>query len=191
MDASVLAAIARWPDVPAVFGWLSLTARGQWRIRGEPIANDAIREFIGRNYANDAQGRWYFQNGPQRVYVSLEVAPWAYRVQGDGTLRTQSGRTPRELRAAALLENGSLVLVTDLGAGGVDDRDLPWLLQALVDSDGAPLAEDAVEAWSGGSREAWLCAERLGLTGGAVHVQRLDAAGLGERFGFVRAPAPD
>jgi len=191
MDASVLAAIARWPDVPAVFGWLSLTARGQWRIRGEPIANDAIREFIGRNYANDAQGRWYFQNGPQRVYVSLEVAPWAYRVQGDGTLRTQSGRTPRELRAAALLENGSLVLVTDLGAGGVDDRDLPWLLQALVDSDGAPLAEDAVEAWSGGSREAWLCAERLGLTGGVVHVQRVDAASLGERFGFVREPAPD
>jgi hypothetical protein len=190
MDASVLAAIARWPDVPAVFGWLSLTARGQWRLRGEPIVNEAIREFIGRNYTHDEHGRWYFQNGPQRVYVTLELAPWAYRVQGDGTLRTQSGRTPRELRAAALLENGFLVLETDLGAGGVDDRDLPWLLQALVDRDGAPLVEDAVEAWSGGSREAWLCADRLGLRGGAVHVRRMDAAGLGERFGFVREPAP-
>ena len=190
MDASVLAAIARWPDVPAVFGWLSLTARGQWRIRGEPIANDAICEFIGRNYANDAQGRWYFQNGPQRVYVSLEVAPWAYRVQGDGTLRTQSGRTPRELRAAALLENGSLVLVTDLGAGGLDDRDLPLLLPAIVDRDGVPLAEQAVEEWIGGSGEAWLWAGHLRLAGGAVHVRRMDAAGLGERFGFVREPAP-
>ena len=191
MDASVLAAIARWPDVPAVFGWLSLTARGQWRLRGEPIINEAIREFIGRNYTHDEHGRWYFQNGPQRVYVTLELAPWAYRVQGDSTLRTQSDRRPRELRAAALLENGFLVFETDLGAGGVDDRDLPWLLQALVDRDGAPLAEDAVEEWSGGSREAWFCAERLGLRGGVVRVQRLDAAGLGERFDFVRAPAPD
>ena len=26
MDADVLAAIAKWPDVPAVFGWLGLTA---------------------------------------------------------------------------------------------------------------------------------------------------------------------
>ena len=95
------------------------------------------------------------------------------------------------MRAAALLENGFLVLETDLGAGGVDDRDLPSLLQALVDRDGAPLAEDAVDEWSGGSREAWLCAERLGLRGGVVRVQRLDAAGLGDRFDFVRAPAPD
>jgi len=191
MDASVLAAIARWPDVPAVFGWLSLTARGQWRIRGEPIANEAIREFIGRNYAADARGRWYFQNGPQRVYVTLELAPWAYRVQGDGTLRTHAGRMPRELRAAALLDNGFLALQTDLGAGGIDDRDLPRLLQALADRDGGPLAEDAVEEWIGGSGEAWLWAGHLGLAGGAVHVQRMDAAGLGDCFGFVRAPAPD
>jgi hypothetical protein len=98
---------------------------------------------------------------------------------------------PRELRAAALLENGFLVLETDLGAGGVDDRDLQRLLQALVDRDGAPLAEDAVEAWSAGGGEAWLYAERLGLSGGVVHVQRLEAAALGECFGFVRAPAPD
>ncbi|MGB3277244.1 MAG: DUF2946 family protein, partial [Castellaniella sp.] len=30
MDDQVLAAMARWPNVPAVHGWLSLTARGQW-----------------------------------------------------------------------------------------------------------------------------------------------------------------
>jgi hypothetical protein len=59
MDPLVLAALAKWPDVPAVTGWLSLTARGDWRLRGEPIGNDAIRAFIGRNYASDAQGRWY------------------------------------------------------------------------------------------------------------------------------------
>src|SRR3546814_7173665 len=29
MDENVIAAMARWPDVPDVFGWLSLTERGQ------------------------------------------------------------------------------------------------------------------------------------------------------------------
>ena len=71
MDADVLAAIARWPNVPAVYGWLSLTARGEWRLRGERIENAAIRAFFDRNYAGDAQGCWYVQNGPQRVYVAL------------------------------------------------------------------------------------------------------------------------
>lgn len=80
MDETVLAAMARWPDVPHVYGWLSLTARGQWRMRGEPIANAAIRDFIGRNYGCDEDGRWFFQNGPQRVYVTLELTPWVYRV---------------------------------------------------------------------------------------------------------------
>src|SRR5690606_15898587 len=35
MDPEVLAAIAKWPNVPAVYGWLGLTARGEWRLRGE------------------------------------------------------------------------------------------------------------------------------------------------------------
>jgi len=75
MDADVLAAIAKWPNVPAVYGWLLLTKRGEWRIRGEPIVNAAIGDFIGRNYAADDRGRWFLQNGPQRVYVDLELSP--------------------------------------------------------------------------------------------------------------------
>jgi hypothetical protein len=31
--------------------------------------------FIQRNYDHDAQGQWFFQNGPQRVYVELEATP--------------------------------------------------------------------------------------------------------------------
>ena len=95
MDPSVLAAIAKWPGVPDVFGWLSLTARGEWRMRGEPIANPAICEFIGRNYAADEGGRWYFHSGPQRVYVTLELAPWVYRMQPDDRLRMFAGLVPR------------------------------------------------------------------------------------------------
>lgn len=190
MDESVLAAIARWPDVPAVFGWLSLTARGEWRIRGEPIGNPAIREFIGRNYAADAQGRWFFQNGPQRVYVALELAPWVYRVQGDDRLQTHTGRVPHELIAAALLDDGRLALATELGAGNVDDRDASRLLQALTGRTGTPLTDDALEGWLADTGDACLPGAALGLRGGALLVSRMRAGDLGARFGFQPEPAP-
>src|SRR3546814_12269321 len=38
MDENVIAAMARWPDVPDVFGWLSLTERGQWRLHPQGAA---------------------------------------------------------------------------------------------------------------------------------------------------------
>lgn len=189
MDDSVLAAIAKWPDVPHVYGWLRLTARGQWQLRGEPIANAAIRDFIGRNYASDERGRWFFQNGPQRVYVELELAPWVYRLHSDGVPVAQTGARPRELREAALLGDGRLVLQTDLGPGGVDDRDAPRLLPALVDADGRPLAEEVVERWLDGDGAAWLAAGRLGLRGGIVPLRRMNADDLGARYGFERQPA--
>src|SRR5690606_35856163 len=89
MDEQVLRAMARWPDVPAAYGWLRLGRRGQWFLidrnmpgfderrhgEGSAIGNEQIREFIGRNYQADADGRWYWQNGPQRAYADLEAAP--------------------------------------------------------------------------------------------------------------------
>src|SRR5512137_2286300 len=123
MDSSVLASIARWPNVPDVYGWLSLTRRGQWRLRGEAIGNPAIREFIGRNYAADPQGRWYFQNGPQRDFVALELAPWVYRLHPGGPMRTFTGNAPRRLLGAALVDGANFAVLTELGAGSIDDRD--------------------------------------------------------------------
>jgi len=77
MDDTVRRALERWPGVPAVYGWLALDRRGEWRLRNpasgafERIGNAALRAFIARNYAADARGAWYFQNGPQRVYARL------------------------------------------------------------------------------------------------------------------------
>lgn len=190
MDAEVLAAIARWPNVPAVFGWLSLTARGEWRLKGERIDNEAIRAFIGRNYAGDEQGRWFFQNGPQRVYVELAATPWVYRVEPDGTVTTHTGVRPRELRAAAILHDGRFVLQTDRGAGLVDDRDAASFVRAITDRRGLPLDDRALERWlelgDRMDRVAFVSAERLGLTGAPAPIERLAAAGLERRFGFVR-----
>ena len=100
MDDIVKAAMAKWPNVPAVYGWLELTSRGEWRIRGEAIDNASIREFIGRNYTNDGCGNWFFQNGPQRVFVSIEATPVVYRLDESGRLQAHTGAHPRELRAA-------------------------------------------------------------------------------------------
>jgi len=90
MDQVVIDAIAKWPNVPACTGWLLLDRRGQWRMRdeacqaagelGDPIQHVALKAFIERNYAADDVGRWFFQNGPQRVFVDLAYTPKVLRL---------------------------------------------------------------------------------------------------------------
>jgi len=189
MDAIVLAALAKWPNVPAVFGWLELTARGAWRIRGEPIANRTIVEFIGRNYGVDPRGRWFFQNGPQRVFVELEATPWIYRLAPGSPLSTHTGAQPRTLGAAALLDDGRVVLVTDLGAGLVDDRDAALLLRAVTDFAGMPLSDRGLERWFAGKDEAFVSATALNLDSYACRIERMRFSELEQRFGFVRVPS--
>ena len=79
MDEIVLRALAKWPDVPDIYGWLALDRRGNWLLKGERIGNRALRDFIARNYAPDSRRCWYFQNGPQRVFVALAYTPLVVR----------------------------------------------------------------------------------------------------------------
>lgn len=191
MDPEVIAAIARWPNVPAVFGWLSLTARGEWLLRGERIGNDALREFIGRNYAGDAQGRWYFQNGPQRVYVALAVTPWVYRVDPLGTVTTHTGRAAASCTGAGLLDDGRLLLVTDLGPGVIDDRDTATLLRAVTDPTGLVLNEQGLERWMDGKDEVFVNPALLHLGGRLTRIAPMRLSDVSQRFGFIRAPQAD
>ena len=123
MDEIVARSLAKWPDVPAVYGWLALDRRGNWRIKEEKIGNEALREFIGRNYEADAQGRWFFQNGPQRVFVRLGYTPLVVHFEGDALI--DHCARPFGAPVATFLDDGGSVLVQ--GARGialVDDRDL-------------------------------------------------------------------
>jgi hypothetical protein len=122
MDAVVAQAMAKWPNVPAVYGWLSLDRRGNWLIKGERITNPALRDFIARNYEADDEGRWYFQNGPQRVYASLAYTPLVVHHEGD-SLVDQCGRLFAAERAY-LDDEGSVLLEAAGRIALLDDRDL-------------------------------------------------------------------
>ena len=122
MDEIVARSMARWPNVPAVYGWLSLDRRGNWRIKGERIANAALREFIARNYLADERGCWYFQNGPQRVFVELAYTPLVVHYEGETLLDHcarpfPSGNIFQDEEGSVLIEGGG-------GIALLDDRDL-------------------------------------------------------------------
>jgi hypothetical protein len=109
MDDIVQAALKKWPNVPHCYGWLALDARGDWymrdertqqagpfpRVKGSRVNHDKLLAFIGRNYASDERGAWFFQNGPQRVYVELECTPWIWRLQPGGDVLSHTGRGAR------------------------------------------------------------------------------------------------
>jgi len=128
MDPAVLRSLAKWPDLPAVHGWLALDRRGNWLLK-EPaaerfgrIGNAALRDFISRNYASDERGCWFFQNGPQRVYARLAYTPLVMHYEGDA-LFDHCGRPVRAI-ATFLDDEGSVLVLGELGIGLLDDRDL-------------------------------------------------------------------
>jgi Protein of unknown function (DUF2946) len=137
MDEIVRAALAKWPNVPACHDWLALDARGTWYMRdeacqragafphpkGSPIRHDKLLAFIHRNYEPDARGAWYFQNGPQRVYVTLEAAPLVLRLLEDGGIEAHTGER-LTAQACVLDEAGWLYLSTERGLGVVHSQDM-------------------------------------------------------------------
>jgi hypothetical protein len=193
MDELVLRGMAKWPNVPSVYGWLRLDRRGNWLIKGELVTNPAITAFIGRNYASDPQGQWYFQNGPQRVFVELDYTPFVYRVTGaaGGPLQIEAhnAQAASAVTAAWFDEAGSLLLLTELGAGVVHDQDLERLLPFFTDFNGNPVPEDVFEklmelAEQGQAVPLWL---RVRDT--SVRLEPIRAADAPARFGFVPRPA--
>ena len=189
MDEIVLRSMLKWPDVPAVYGWLSLDRRGNWMIktvagRFERIAHSAVREFIGRNYAPDSEGRWYFQNGPQRVFVALDYTPWVYRFDDAGKgLLAHTGAAPRALEAVFLDDAGALLLKTEIGIGVLLDRDLSAFLERLTDVRGRALERLLEEVAQGAEAQAM-------LQGKNVPIAPIRSAAVPGRFGFVARPAP-
>lgn len=192
MDEIVLKAMARWPNVPHAFGWLSLDARGNWRLKGDRIANPAVAAFISRNYSRDDRGRWFFQNGPQRVFVTLACAPYVFAIMIDGdrpSLLAHTGQPAFNVSGAYIDDAGRILVMTELGIGVVNDRDLALLADAFVDADGAPFDGARLARWLEDTDAP--DAPRLAWGDRQVTIEAIGSSGIPERFGFDPDPRPD
>ena len=188
MDDTVLRSMAKWPDVPAVFGWLGLDRRGRWLIKGETVGNSAAQAFIGRNYACDERGRWFSQNGPQRVFVRLECTPWVLRLEDDGSFTTHTGTDSGTPRGVYVDEEGAVLVDAPCGAGLLDDRDLEAFALRLCGEGGEELDDDEAtrrldELACGGAAQLW-----VELRDGLQRLSLLPSSQRAMRLGFVTDP---
>jgi len=145
MDDIVRQALAKWPNVPHCYGWLGLDARGNWYMRddrtqaagafaqakGSLLRHEKLIDFIHRNYEHDEAGQWFFQNGPQRVYVELEATPWVCRVSDAGAQVSMHSGVPVEVSACLVDENGRVYLASPLGLGVVHTQDMEAAADAI------------------------------------------------------------
>ena len=142
MDQSVIDAMEKWPNVPAAYGWLSLNQSGQWRFHpdgayqrgaaGESITNSQLIDFIGRNYAADERGCWFFQNGPQRVFIGLDAAPWVAYLDESLQLRKQNHELVHNVSHWYLDEEGRVYALSVTGLILIQGRDVPTLLEQFT-----------------------------------------------------------
>ena len=206
MDEQVLRSLIKWPNVPHCFGWLALDRRGQWRMRdefaqannlpGNAIQHTALNEFIARNYACDTKGRYFFQNGPQRVFITLDATPWIVRIiptDAEPNLLTQcqSSFKPQ----GALSDESGNIYITGLVKNTVDEsanaentsNDFIQIecpsIALLHDHDldfFADLAKLREEACSFGGSWSW--------HGETLPLDPIHSDELSERFSFVKKP---
>lgn len=193
MDDIVKQAMAKWPNVPHCYGWLGLDARGGWRMRdeaaqqadaaGDKLTNPALVGFINRNYGHDERGNWYFQNGPQRVYVNLEATPFIARTDPQQGLVLQTGQALADIERVYLSDAGAVLFQAGDIVAQLDDRDVAQVLGKLQ-LDGQAASDDAVMAWleSGAGKLA------LPWNGKMLEVERIQSNDLQQRFGFNRLP---
>jgi len=189
MEEWVLRALQRWPNVPALYGWLTLDRRGHWLIKGEIIGRTQIVDVINRNYAVDDRGSWYFQNGPQRGYMQLERAPFIVHFTATGAkLRTHTQLEVNSPSAIFMDENGGLFLQTEHGPAALLDADLEFALARMTEH-GAPVDEQRLTATL--ALESGLESQiRFSFGQVSLPVIRLDAAEAPQRLGFVCNPLP-
>ena len=203
MDEQVLRSLVKWPNVPDCYGWLALDRRGQWRMRdeftqqhhlpGQVIVHQALSEFISRNYARDTQGRYFFQNGPQRVFITLDATPWITRIipSDQGTQLLTQCQTKLDPTAALSDENGNIFIAgkitqtiyedSDRGKFSIQDGESVALLH---DHDLDLFSELAVlreEACSFGGSWNWY--------GTQLPLDPIHSSELAKRFDYVAKPS--
>ena len=202
MDEQVLKSLIKWPNVPHCFGWLALDRRGQWRMRdefaqanqlaGNVIQHTALNEFISRNYAYDSLGRYFFQNGPQRVFITLDATPWVARIipiKGGLQLLNQCGEEIKP--QSALSDEKGNVYITGLITQSLSDKIDNTIFTRTALPSVALLHDHDLDLFSEQSkvqedacsfRGSWL------WDGIELPIEPIHSIELSERFHFVKSP---
>ena len=202
MDEQVLKSLIKWPHVPNCFGWLALDRRGQWRMRdeyaqanhlpGSLIQHTALNEFISRNYAHDFLGRYFFQNGPQRVFITLDTTPWIVRMipnENGLQLLTQCG-TEMKPDSALSDEKGNIYITGSVLQSYSDQFD--GLVFTKAESRSVALLHDHdLDLFSERSQvKEDACSFRGSWKwdGKDLPVEPIHSLELSQRFHFIKAP---
>jgi hypothetical protein len=125
----------KWPNVPDVYNWLMLDERGDWRIKEEKISHKGLINFINVHYQADDKGRWFFQNGPQRVFATLAYTPYVLSVASHDSItyfKTQTNVIIESVDRFWIDNKDRLLVSWENGIGLVSDRDLPSLADKLT-----------------------------------------------------------
>lgn len=165
---------------------------------GNAIQHAALNEFIARNYACDLEGKYFFQNGPQRVFITLDATPWIVRLipaNRDLSLLTQC-QTLFEPQGALSDESGNIYITglinqtmdEDRGSAseGKDFIQRESLSIALLHDHDLDLFSDLAklheQACSFGGSWSW--------HGKTLPIDPIHSNELSKRFGFIQKPKP-
>lgn len=116
-------------EIPARFllgGLLTLKADGRWFFQGEWIEHAGVCQFLQRQMRRTAEGTYWVINGPQRVTVEIEDAPFVVRevYEQDGALwgRISDGsRESLRLESLQAAQDTALYLDVKFGEAGAHE----------------------------------------------------------------------
>ena len=110
------------------------------------MEHEKLLAFIGRNYEADAQGQWFFQNGPQRVYVELENTPMVWRVDAQGAVCSHTGMPQAQVQDCWMDDEGRVYLRCAGVLGVVHSQDMVHVADVVEQGHWhpQPLAWDAL-----------------------------------------------
>jgi hypothetical protein len=163
------------------------------QLAGSIIQHLALNDFISRNYACDPLGRYFFQNGPQRVFITLDATPFIARItpgEGGPKLLTQCNAEIKP--QSALSDEKGNIYITGLFQQSFSDQidgtaftKAESLSVALLHdhdldlfSEQSQVQEDACSF-----RGYWL------WDGQNLPIEPIHSAELSKRFHFVKTPS--
>jgi hypothetical protein len=163
------------------------------QLAGSVIQHAALNEFISRNYACDSLGRYFFQNGPQRVFITLDATPWIARITPSANgpqLLTQCGT---EIQAhGALSDEKGNIYITGLIPQSLSDKTDGTVFSKAESLSAALLHDHDLDLFSEQSkvqedacsfRGTWL------WNGKNLPIEPIHSIELSERFHFIKAPS--